>query len=258
MVSIAFCPGRVHAQRVSPGTTYGQKVAFTTTQWTMVLAAGQNDSPEAQAALENLCRTYWYPLYAFVRRRGHQVHEAQDLTQEFFARMLEKDYLCAVDPKKGKFRSFLLAALEHFLANEWRKRKTKKRGGQYQVISLDEAAEQHYAQLPSSNLTPEQLYAQQWALTLLEKVLTRLRDECEETGKGPRFTQLKMFLTDLRPVPYAELAPSLNTTADALKTAVGRLRQRYRELLREEIGSTVSNPAEVEQELRELFAALSL
>jgi RNA polymerase sigma-70 factor (ECF subfamily) len=242
---------------MNPGTGQGQKLAFTTTHWTVVLTAGQAESPHADSALESLCRSYWYPLYAFIRRRGHEAHEAQDLTQEFFARLLQKDYLRDVDPKKGRFRSFLLAALEHFLANEWRRGKAQKRGGNVQFISLDDSAEQHYSQTPASGLSAEKFYAQQWATTMLEKVLNRLKDEFSAAGKGPLFDHLKVFLTETRPIAYAELASALNTTEPALKMAVTRLRQRYAELLREEIAGTVSGPTEIDQELRELFAALS-
>ena len=242
---------------MNQGSGHTQQVAFTTTHWTVVLTASNGASSAADNALETLCKTYWYPLYAFIRRRGHQPHEAQDLTQEFFTRLLQKDYLRAVDPKKGKFRSFLLAALEHFLLNEWRRGKTQKRGGAFQFISLDQTAEQLYAQIPSAGLSPEKLYAQQWANTLLENVLNRFRNEFVVAGKAEQFDRLKIFLTESRPVSYAELAAALGTTEAALKMTVSRMRQRYGELLREEIASTVSSPAEVEQELRELFAALS-
>jgi DNA-directed RNA polymerase specialized sigma24 family protein len=242
---------------MTPGMDQDQKVAFTTTHWTVVLTAGRKESPQADGALESLCKAYWYPLYAFIRRRGYEAHEAQDLTQEFFARLLQKDYLRAVDPKKGKFRSFLLAALEHFLANEWRRGKAQKRGGNVQFISLDDSAEQHYSQTQAIGLSAEKFYAQQWATTILDKVLNRLKDEFAAAGKGSLFNHLKIFLAETRPIAYADLASALNTTEPALKMAVTRLRQRYAEMLREEIAGTVSGPGEIEQELRELFAALS-
>src|SRR6266699_4975599 len=168
---------------------------FATTHWSVVLLAGQSPSPLAQEALEKLCRTYWYPLYVFIRRRGYAAPEAQDLTQSFFARLLEKKYLSAVDRTKGKFRSFLLAALEHFLANEWRNARAQKRGGQFSFISLDDtAAEQQYLQVSASNASPEKLFEQQWATTLLEQVLVRLREEFVGASKEALFEELKVYL----------------------------------------------------------------
>jgi len=224
-----------------------------------VVGAGRDDSPQASEAMAQLCRTYWYPLYVYVRRKGYNVHDAQDLTQEFFARLLGKDYLRAVDRTKGKFRSFLLAALEHFLANEWRNARAQKRGGQFSFISLDDtAAEQQYLQVSASNLSPEKLFEQQWATTLLEQVLVRLREEFVGASKEALFEELKVYLTgEKRAVSYAELALKLGTTDGALKMAVSRMRQRYGELLRAEIRNTVSSPEAVDEELRALFAALS-
>jgi RNA polymerase sigma-70 factor (ECF subfamily) len=223
----------------------------------VILAAGSAEAG-AQAALEKLCRTYWYPLYAFVRRRGYESHEAQDLTQEFFARLLERNSLQSVDRSKGKFRSFLLGALEHFLANEWRRAHAQKRGGKAVFVSLDEDPENQYQLCASSSLTPEQLFEQQWATRLLEEVLGSLREEFMAAGKGPLFEQLKIFLTgEKRSVSYAELAIRLQSTEPAIKMAVSRMRQRYGQLLRAEIAKTVSSPEEVEEELRGLFAALN-
>jgi RNA polymerase sigma-70 factor (ECF subfamily) len=231
---------------------------FTTTNWSVVVSAADASSPEGRAALEALCRAYWYPLYAFIRRRGSQPTEAQDLTQAFFARLFEKGYLSAVDRRKGKFRSFLLAALEHFLANEWRNAHAQKRGGGVAFISLDTLAERQYEQLTGPNLTPEKLFEQQWATTLLEQVLTKLRKEFQAEGKGPLFESLKTFLTGQKhSVSYAALSTELATTEAALKMAVSRMRRRYGELLRAEIANTVSSPEEVDEELRALFAALS-
>jgi RNA polymerase sigma factor (sigma-70 family) len=225
----------------------------------MVLAARGGASPDADAALERLCRTYWYPLYAFVRRRGYGAHDAQDLTQEFFARLLEKNYLGAVDRAKGKFRSFLLSAMDHFLANSWRDAHTQKRGGKVNLVSLnEESAEQLYLQMTASSLTPEQLFEQQWATTLLRQVLARLQEEFAAAGKGVTFEELKIFLTgEKRAVAHAELAVKLQTTAAALKMAVSRMRRRYGELLRAEIANTVAGADEVDEEMRALFAALS-
>ena len=233
--------------------------SFTTTHWSVVLAAKQEPSAEVDAALNRLCKAYWWPLYAFVRRRGYEAHDAQDLTQEFFARLLAKDFLRAVDRSKGKFRSFLLAALEHFLAKEWRRSHTQKRGGKFTFVSLDDgSAETQFLQVASSDLSAEKLFERQWALTLLDQVITRLREEQVAAGKGELFEQLKIFLTgEKRAVAYADLALRLNTTEAALKMAVSRLRQRYGELLRAEIAQTVAGPEEVEEELRALVAALS-
>lgn len=232
---------------------------FVTTHWSVVLAAKQSESTEADAALERLCRAYWWPLYAFVRRRGYEAHDAQDLTQEFFARLLAKDFLQGVDRSKGKFRSFLLAALEHFLAKEWRHAHAQKRGGNFTFISInDDSAEQPYLQVPASSLSPEQLFEQQWAMTLLNETIARLQEEFAVSGKGALFEEIKIFLTgEKRAASYAELALKLGMTEAALKMAVSRMRQRYGELLRAEIANTVSSQDEVETELRALFAALS-
>ena len=233
---------------------------FSTTHWTMVLAAREASSPQASEALEKLCRAYWWPLYAFVRRRGFDSHEAQDLTQEFFARLLEKNWLDSVDRTKGKFRSFLLAALEHFLAKEWRRTQAQKRGGQFAFLSLDEeGAEQQYLQVGAAGLTPEQLFEQQWATALLDQVLSNLREEFATAGKSALFEEVKIFLTgEKRAVSYAELATKLNTTEAALKMAVSRMRHRYGELLRAQIANTVARSEEIDEELRALMAALSL
>jgi len=232
--------------------------SFTTTHWSVVLAARGTGTSESAVALETLCRTYWYPLYVYVRRRGYAPHDAQDLTQSFFARLLEKDYLRSVDPTKGKFRSFLLAALGHFLANEWRDAHAQKRGGKVNFISLDDdSAEQRYMQVPSNGLSPEKLFEQQYAITLLDQVLSKLCEEFTADGKGHLFEELKVFLTgENRAASYGALALKLDTTEPALKMAVNRLRSRYRELLRTEIAKTVAGPEEVEEELRALCAIL--
>jgi RNA polymerase sigma factor (sigma-70 family) len=240
-----------------PGATGSQ---FTTTHWSVVLNAAQEDTSESAAALESLCRAYWHPLYAYIRRRGHDPHAAQDLTQEFFSRLLGKSYLRSVDPRKGKFRSFLLAALEHFLANEWRNAHAQKRGGNTPIIPLvDGSAEEQYVQLSNPSLTPEQLFEREWAMAILDKVLSRLQQEFEAAGKAGWFQDLKVFLTgEKRTTPYASLAAKLGTTEAALKMSVTRLKRRYGELLRQEISSTVARPEEVAEELRHLLAALSL
>jgi RNA polymerase sigma-70 factor (ECF subfamily) len=232
---------------------------FAATRWTVVLTAGQAATPQAGRALEELCRAYWYPLYAYVRRRGYDVHEAEDLTQEFFARLLAKNYLADVDRTKGKFRSFLLASLKHFLANEWDRAHAAKRGGGRPVLSLDmQTAETRYRSEPADELTPEKLLERQWALALLDQVLDRLQAEFAADGKLAVFDQLKAFLTEGKgATSYAAIATKLQTTEGAVKVTVHRLRRRYRELLREEISHTVATPVEIEEEIRHLFAAFS-
>jgi len=232
---------------------------FVTTHWSVVLSAKEGSSEEAEVALERLCCTYWWPLYAFARRRGYGAHDAQDLTQDFFTHLLARDFLRAVDRNKGTFRSFLLASLKNFLAKDWRRANAQKRGGQFTFISTDaEYAEQQYVQVQSADLSPEQLFDRQWATTLLKQALSRLQEEFAAAGKGARFDALKVFLTGEREAgSYANLAARLETTEAALKMAVSRLRERYGELLRAEIANTVSDPAEVEEELRALFTALS-
>jgi RNA polymerase sigma factor (sigma-70 family) len=231
---------------------------FTTTHWSLVLAAAGSEDAHSREALAQLCEVYWYPLYAFVRRHGHGPHDAQDLTQEFFMRLLEKDYLGDVDRSKGKFRSFLLTALKHFLSKEWARVKTLKRGGGHTLLSLDIiSAEDRYRREPQDNLTPERLFEQRWALTLLDQVLTRLSEEYEMTGKWTTFEQLKGCLTgDSDLLPYAELALRLGMTEGAVKVAVHRLRKRYRGVLRDEISQTVADPAEIDDEIRQLFSVL--
>jgi RNA polymerase sigma-70 factor (ECF subfamily) len=233
---------------------------FTTTHWSVILAAVQRDTSQSAAALEALCRAYWQPLYAYVRRRGYSPHDAQDLTQAFFARLLEKDYLQSVDRKKGKFRSFLLAALEHFLANEWRNAHTQKRGGQVNFIPLEDdgLTEARYLQLPASNCSPEQFFEQQWAIALLEQAVAKVQAEFRSAGKEQLFDELKIFLTGEKTgVSYADLAVRVKTTEAALKMSVSRMRQRYGEVLRAEIASTVDTPEAVDEELRALFTVLS-
>jgi RNA polymerase sigma-70 factor (ECF subfamily) len=226
---------------------------FATTRWSLVLAA-----PQSQEALASLCAAYWYPLYAYVRRRGHAPEEAQDLTQEFFTRLLEKDYLRVVDRAKGRFRSFLLTACQHFLSNERDRARAQKRGGDRLHVPLIPDAEVRYAREPAHTLTPEKLFERRWALTLLDQVLIRLREEWQRAGKAPLFEALKTCLTgEKSAVPYAEVAAEQGMTEGAVKVAVHRLRRRYRELLRKAIERTVDEPSQVEEELRELFAALT-
>ena len=237
----------------------GSSPVFVTTQWTIVLSAGNGASPAADQALERLCRTYWYPLYVFIRRSGASQHDAEDLTQAFFARLLEKGYLSGLDRKKGKFRSFLLTAFQHFAANQRRDAHAQKRGGGCTFISLNEEnAEQEYLRSAPTETSAEKLFERQWAETLLRLVIARLREEFVANGKSALFEELKVFLTgDKHAASYAAIASRLGTTEAALKMSVSRMRQRYGELLRAEIANTVSSPEEVDDELRALFAALS-
>lgn len=239
------------------GTVRGQSPIFGTTHWSVVLAAGQSDSHEATHALETLCRRYWYPLYGYVRRQGRDPHEAQDLTQGFFCRLLEKRFLVQVDPRKGRFRSFLLVAMNHFLANEWDRAHALKRGSRVTFVSLDTLdAEQRYQHEGLIAASPEQLYDQRWAMTLLARVLARLRQEFQEKDKEPRFDALKGCLTGDLAASYAVLAAQLGLTEGSLKMTVQRMRRRYGELIREEIAQTVASPAEIEDEIRHLFMEL--
>jgi RNA polymerase sigma-70 factor (ECF subfamily) len=231
---------------------------FVTTHWSVVLAAGRRGTTHSRAALAKLCQTYWYPLYAYVRWRGTSPEDAQDLTQEFFARLLEKNSFANITREKGKFRSYLLTALNHFLVDEWKRAKALKRGGR-QIISLDAvSAETRFQHEPVETATAETIYEQNWALALLEEVFQQLQREHETAGKGGLFEELKFCLTGERSaVPYADLAAKLNLSEAALKVTVHRLRQRYRELLRAEVANTVAGSEEVEEELRYLFRVLA-
>jgi RNA polymerase sigma-70 factor (ECF subfamily) len=230
---------------------------FATTRWTVVLAAGSRSTPNADVALEELCRTYWYPLYAYTRRQGHSKEDAEDLTQSFFARFLQKNYLEKLQAGHGKFRAFLLASLKHFLANEWDRVSRQKRGGGVPALSLDwQTADTRYQIEPSDLLSPDKIYDRAWAVTLLERVIGRLREESAADGKAPLFARLKPFLMMGRgDIPYAEAAAGLGMTEGAVRVAVHRLRRRYREVLREEIGQTLSDPGQAEEEMRALFNA---
>ncbi len=252
------------ARDSSPGTTStgiapSRQPAFVTTHWSVVLSAGEKDSPQWSAALEKLCRSYWYPLYAYVRRRGHSPEDAQDLTQEFFARLLARNWIGRADPHKGRFRTFLLTAMSHFLADEWDRLKSQKRGGGRRTLPLDVAtAETRFQLEPADPVTPEKTYERRWAQTVLETVFEQLRQAYAAEGKAALFAELKGSLTQARAaVPFAELAARLRVSEGSLRMAVHRLRHRYRELLRAEIAHTVAGPGEVEEELRHLFRALS-
>jgi RNA polymerase sigma-70 factor (ECF subfamily) len=232
---------------------------FATTHWTVVLAAGRRTTPQSDHALEELCQVYWYPLYAYVRRHGHSKEDAEDLTQGFFARFLKRNYLEGLTSEKGRFRAFLLAALKHFLSNERDRAMCQKRGGGETVLSLDwQDAETRYQIEPADNLSPDKLYDRAWAIMLLEKVIARLRDESAAEGKATLFEHLKPFLmVGKGAIPYAQAAADLGLNEGAARVAVHRLRRRYRELLREEIAQTLSDPAMLEEELHALFNAFS-
>jgi RNA polymerase sigma-70 factor (ECF subfamily) len=237
-----------------PGT--GQ---FNTTHWSVVLLAGETQAPQADAALENLCRTYWNPLYAYVRRQGNSPHDAQDLTQEFFARLLEKKYLKLATQERGRFRSFLLKSLKHFLVNEWVRGQAQKRGGGQKIFSLDEEeAERSYLQQLTDQIEPESLYDKRWAITLLERAMDRLGADYAAAGKQPLFDQLKpLLLAEGSSESHRELSGDLGMSEGAIKVAVHRLRQRFREAVRSEIAQTVATPDEVDEELRCLMTALN-
>jgi RNA polymerase sigma factor (sigma-70 family) len=230
---------------------------FKTTHWSVVILAGQGASPQAAAALEKLCRAYWFPLYAYVRRHGHSPEEAKDLTQEFFARLIEKHWVADADQGKGRFRTFLLTALRRFLANEWRSAHAARRGGDCILIPLDETAEARYAQELATDLTPERTYERHWALSLFDQALARLRHEYAVADKARHYDALKEFLSgEPGEGDYARVGAQLHMSQAAVATAVCRLRQHYRGLVREEIAHTVNSPDEVEDEMRWLLAAL--
>jgi RNA polymerase sigma-70 factor (ECF subfamily) len=232
---------------------------FVTTHWSVVLTASRKDTTRAQAALEHLCRMYWYPIYHFVRRQGHSEHDAQDLTQEFFARLLEKNWIAQADQSRGRFRSFLLMVLKRFLAVEWHRANAQKRAGQRQCLPLPlDTAETRYSREPADTNTPEQAFEKQWALALLETVLRRLREDYERDGHGRLFEALKPCLMGSRETqPYAALATTLHLSEGAVKVAVYRLRERFREKLKAEVAHTVSSPEDVEHEMRHLFRVLA-
>ena len=233
---------------------------FATTRWSLVLAAGRRTSARSAEALTSLCEMYWYPVYAFIRRQGCGADESADLTQEFFVRVLEKNYFHDADPARGRFRAFLCASIRHFLSNERDRARALKRGGKQPPMSLDvETAEGKYQLEPRDEMTPEKLFDRRWALILLERVLARLRDEHVSAGKGELFDRLKGFLTgDSTGVPYADVAKAVGMTEGAVKVAVHRLRRHFRELLIQEIAETVSDPADIDAEIEYLLKAVSL
>ena len=232
---------------------------FVTTHWSVVLRAGHSDTTHAREALEKLCRTYWYPIYACVRRRGHSPEDAQDLTQAFFLRLLEQQSLANANPNLGRFRSFLLGALNHFLIDEWKKARTQRRGGGRQILSLDwSAAEQRFDLEPADHATPDKAFDRNWATALLDEVLKQLEEEYRREGKLDAFQALKQTLTGARDSqPYAGLAERLGMADGAVRVAVHRLRKRYRALLEAEIANTVNSPNEVKNEMAYLFQAMA-
>ncbi len=233
---------------------------FRSTHWSEVIAAGRDSSPDARRALASLCEIYWFPLYAYARRRVSSLHEAQDLTQAFFAELLEKNYVGDATPDRGRFRAFLLTAFKNFMSKEWEKGRALKRGGGRTPISLDfDYADSRFRIDPSGGLTAEQCYDQQWAIALLEQILGRLKRELEESGKGEQFGELKGFIVgDHRGTTYSQVAERLGMSEAAAKKSASRMRKRYRELLREEISQTVCRADEVDDEIRKLFATLDL
>ena len=231
---------------------------FVTTRWSVVLAARDPSSPASAEALEAICRAYWSPLYALVRRQGHAPHDAQDLTQEFFARLLKKNYLHAADREQGRLRTFLHVALKRFLANEWDRARAQKRGGGIAPVSFDtRVAEQCYLQHGAAADSAERIYERQWAMTLLEQALARLRADYEAGDKRAEFETLKPTLTAERgAIPYAELAAQLHSTEGATRVAVHRLRKKFRELFRATIADMVHDVAEVDDEVRHVAGLL--
>lgn len=231
---------------------------FATTHWSVVLRAGDSHAPESAQALERLCRAYWYPLYAFVRRRGFDPSAAQDAIQGFFARLLEKKGISAADPARGRFRSFLLSSLTNHLKNEWDHANRQKRGGGQEIFSIDALpAEERYRLEPVDDLTPERLFDQRWAQEVVDRATEKLQQEFDSAGQGERYAKLQKFLLgDPQGASHSETAKELGMSVSAVRTAIHRLRRRFGELLRGEIADTVTSPDEVEQEIRHLLSAL--
>jgi RNA polymerase sigma-70 factor (ECF subfamily) len=232
---------------------------FATTHWSVIVNAADASSPDPATALEKLCRSYWYPLYAYVRRLGRSPEDAQDLTQDFFERLLAKNDLQHVQPAKGRFRSFLLASIKHFVANQWDREQAARRGGGLRFVPLDPESMRASESLDTTlAATPDKLFDRRWALTLLDTVKRRLAAEFAGAGKAAMFDTLQIYLSgETGQTPYAEMAPRLSLSVDALKKAVERLRRRYGELLREEISQTVAHPSEIEDEIRHLRSVLA-
>ena len=232
---------------------------FATTHWSMVLAAGSPGSPRYHQALETLCKTYWFPVYLYLRQHGHNAHQAEDYTQGFLTYLLEKRALHRADPTCGRFRSFLLGTLKHFLTGERDRAKTQKRGGGCKMLSLDFAeAETRYAIQPVDDLSPERLFDKYWALTVLNRTVGKLKAESENAGKQNQFSALKIYIaSEGNSVPYRDVTAKLEMTEGAVKVAVHRLRKRYRELLRDEIAQTVDTEDQIDDEIQALFSAVA-
>jgi RNA polymerase sigma-70 factor (ECF subfamily) len=241
----------------TPGPTPAWR--FPTTHWSCVVEAGGGDAERSREALARLCNSYWYPLYALIRRRGHGADEAMDFVQGYVARLLETGVLAAADPARGRFRSFLMADCSHYLSHHRRLGSARKRGGGRRPVSIDARdAEGRFLREPADDLTPERLFERAWAMTLLERVVGRLREEYEAAGRAAAFDRLKPVLVGGEAeIPYARIAAELGTTENAVQAAVYRLRRRYAALLREQIAATVTDPAQVEDEIRDLFTALA-
>jgi RNA polymerase sigma-70 factor (ECF subfamily) len=242
----------------STGATGSRAGRFATTRWSLVLSAGEGDSERSSRALEELCELYWFPLYAYARRRGHDAEEARDLTQAFFAKLLEKRNLASADPGRGRFRTFLLSSMKNFLAGEWRRAAALKRGGGVEVLAIDfDSAEETYGLEPSRELGPEEIYQRRWALGLLGRAVDDLERQYSEAGNGELFAALKGYLGgDVEVLPYAELARRLGRSESALRTAASRLRSRWRDRIVELVAETVRDESEIEDELRSLIAAV--
>lgn len=232
---------------------------FHTTHWSVVIAAGEEGSEQAAIALSRLCQIYWFPVYAFIRKRGHSPEQAQDFTQEFFAVFLEKNYVAKATRDRGRFRVFLMSSIENFLHNQHDRAQAQKRGGGHKLLSLDyDDAEERYQIEPIEDCDPAKIFEQQWAAMLLETVLNRLRDEFSAEGRVGLFEDLQAHLWgDAESIPYAQLAEKCGLKENSVKTIAHRLRQRYRELLREEIAQTVAMPGEVDDEIRHLMRIVS-
>jgi RNA polymerase sigma factor (sigma-70 family) len=248
---------------MSGNTTKSSSVSgagrFATTHWSVVLQAGQPGAPGYQQALETLCRGYWFPLYVYLRRHGYDSHQAEDYTQAFFCRVLEKQVLRSADSKRGRFRSFLLATLKNFLADERDRARAQKRGGGRKLLSIDfNEAENQYALEPAERLSPEKLFDKSWALTVLERTMACLKTELARKNKKELFDHLKIYLTaEKGSIPYRDKAAELNMTEAAVRTAVHRLRRHYRKSLRDEIAQTVATEDQIDEEIDDLFAALT-
>jgi RNA polymerase sigma factor (sigma-70 family) len=246
-------------ENISQPTAVPKAGSFCTTHWSVVLKAGNPQAPDALACLTHLCQTYWYPLYGCVRRHGYSPADAQDLTQAFFAKLLDKDQIGLADPSRGRFRTFLLRSLENFLRTQHRDRQAQKRGGGQQMVSLDASlAEERYAEEPSGTATPAEVFERDWAATLIEQVLDQLRREFASSGRLELFDALEPHLWgDEVSTPHAQIAESVGMTVVAVRVTLHRLRQRLHDLLRQTIASTLENPAEIDDELRHLQQVLA-